>query len=74
MLKEIETPGVSIVITYEGQPKGVLMSIDEFEGWMETFDIMSDPVEAADTLKRLRNVDKEKKIPFKQFKKSLRLK
>ncbi len=74
MLKEIETPGVSIVITYEGQPKGVLMSIDEFEGWMETLDIMSDPVEAADTLKRLRNIDKEKKIPFEQFKKKLRVK
>ena len=74
MLKEIETPGVSIVITYEGQPKGVLMSVDEFEGWMETLDIMSNPVEAAETLRRLRNIDKEKKIPFKRFKSNLGVK
>ena len=43
MLQEIETPGVSIVITHEGYPKGVLMSVEDFEGWMETLEIMSDP-------------------------------
>ncbi len=43
ILHEVETPGVSIVITYEGHPKGVLMSIDEFESWMETMEIMADP-------------------------------
>lgn len=73
ILREIETPGVSIVITYEGHPKGVLMSVDEFEGWMETMDIMSDPEEAADILKRLRNKDKEETVTLEEFKKNLGL-
>lgn len=38
-----EHPGVSVVITHEGIPKVVVMSFEEFEGWQETFDIMSDP-------------------------------
>lgn len=67
MLKEIETPGVSIVITYEGQPKGVLMSVDEFEGWMETLDIMSHPVEAAEILRRLQNKEKEPTVTLEEL-------
>lgn len=35
-------PGVSVVITHEGLPKVVVMSFDEFEGWQETLEIMSD--------------------------------
>jgi len=73
ILKEIETPGVSVVITYEGHPKGVLMSVEEFEGWMETMDIMSDPEEAAEILKRLRNKDKEETVTFEELKKDLGL-
>ena len=37
-----EKPGLSVAITHDGLPKVVLMSFDEFEGWMETLDIMSD--------------------------------
>ena len=36
-------PGVSIIITHQGLPKVVVMSFDEYEGWQETLDIMSDP-------------------------------
>jgi len=45
ILREIETPGVFITITHAGHPKGVFISFEEFEGWMETMDIMSDPEE-----------------------------
>jgi antitoxin YefM len=31
------------VITVKGKPKAVLMSSDEFEGWKETNEILSDP-------------------------------
>ena len=31
------------VITVNGKPKAVLMSSEEFEGWKETIDILSDP-------------------------------
>lgn len=74
MLKAIETPGVSVTITYEGHPKAVLMSVEDFEGWMETLDIMSNPEEAKEILERLHNIDHEETVTFEEFKKSLRTK
>ena len=38
-----EHPGVSIAITHEGIPKVVVMSFEEYEGWLETMEIMADP-------------------------------
>lgn len=38
-----EKPGVAIAITHEGIPKVVVMSFEEYEGWQETMEIMSDP-------------------------------
>lgn len=73
MLKAIETPGVSVTITYEGHPKAVLMSVEDFEGWMETLDIMSNPEEAADIIKALRNEDNEETMTLEEFQKSLAL-
>ena len=31
------------VITKKGKPEAVLMSYEEFEGWLETLEIMSNP-------------------------------
>ena len=59
ILREVETPGVAITITYDGHPKGVLMSVEEFDGWMETMDILSSPVEAGEILERLHSKDEE---------------
>lgn len=30
------------VISKNGKPKAVIMSVDEYEGWLETLEIMSD--------------------------------
>lgn len=43
MLKTAMQPGTPVTITHEGLPKVVVMSVEEFEGWQETLDIMSDP-------------------------------
>ena len=43
MIETAERPGMFVTITLDGLPKVVMMSFEEFEGWMETFDIMSDP-------------------------------
>lgn len=32
-----------VIITKKGRPEAVLMSYEEYEGWLETIDIMSDP-------------------------------
>ena len=36
-------PGSNITVTLQGNPPVVMMSQDEFDGWMETLEIMSDP-------------------------------
>ena len=71
ILKEIEVPGVSVTITYEGHPKGVLMSSKEFDGLMETLDIMAHPEEAAEILETMRNIDNEETVTLEEFKKNL---
>ena len=38
-----EAPGFSVTITRQGKPPLIIMSQDEFEGWQETMEIMSDP-------------------------------
>jgi prevent-host-death family protein len=43
LLKLAAKPGSSITITLEGTGPIVMMSQEEFEGWQETLDIMSDP-------------------------------
>lgn len=43
VIDETRHPGVFIVITHDGLPKSVVMSYEEFEGWQETLEIMSDP-------------------------------
>ena len=73
ILKAIKTPGVSVMITYEGHPAGVLMSVEEFEGWMETMDILADPEEAAETLDALRHKDTEETVTLEELKHDLGL-
>jgi antitoxin YefM len=73
ILKEIEVPGVSVTITYEGHPKGVLMSSAEFDGLMETLDIMSNPEEAAEILAALHDKDMKGAVTLEELQKNLGL-
>ncbi len=47
LLGEVDRLGERIVITRSGRPAGVLISVDEFEGLMETLEILADPEMAA---------------------------
>ena len=67
-------PGAPVVITHEGLPKVVMMSFQEFEGLMETLDVMANPKEAADILKRLRNMHKEESVSLEDIKMELFMK
>lgn len=42
LIEAAEKPGHRFTITVEGEPKVILMSYEDFEGWMETLEIMSD--------------------------------
>lgn len=43
LLKLAAVPGSSVTITVEGQSPVIVMSQEDFEGWQETMEIMSDP-------------------------------
>lgn len=43
LLEQAAKPGHNVTVTMEGEPRVVLMSVEEYEGWVETLEIMSDP-------------------------------
>ena len=43
------------VVSKHGEPEAVLMSIDDYEGWLETLEIMSDK----EAMKDIRQAEKE---------------
>lgn len=55
VLKAAGKPGRTITITLGSEPPVIMMSAEEFEGWMETMEIMSDP----DVVRQLRAAKSE---------------
>ena len=47
LLAEVDRLGERIIITRSGRPAAVLISVDEYEGLMETLEILADPEMAA---------------------------
>jgi antitoxin YefM len=50
LLAEVDRLGEKVVITRSGRPVGVLISVEEFEGLMETLEILAD-AEMADAVR-----------------------
>jgi prevent-host-death family protein len=42
LIKQVEQIGEPIVITRSGDPAGVLLSLDDYEGLLETLEILAD--------------------------------
>lgn len=77
IIDEAEHPGVAVAITHEGIPKVVVMSFEEYEGWMETMEIMADPEldkELEEAMKEMKagNLHKDT-VSFDDAKKKLKL-
>lgn len=69
ILQETERPGSQFTITVDGEPKVVMIPAADFEGWMETLEIMSDKK----MLKEIREGLKDKKrYTLAQIKKEMR--
>lgn len=51
LLSEVEELGERVTITRSGHPVGVLLSVEDYEGLLETLDILSDP-ELSATVRR----------------------
>ncbi len=40
--KEVQTPGRSYALTENGKPKVIIMSLEEFESWKETVEVLTE--------------------------------
>lgn len=61
------------VITVNGVPAAVMISVSEYESWKETLDILSDPGLMKAIKKGEEDIKKGKLITFEQLKKDLKL-
>jgi len=43
VIKDVKAHYERYVVSKHGEPEAVLMSMDDYEGWLETLEIMSDP-------------------------------
>ena len=59
------------IITVNGSPAAVLMSVAEYESWKETIDILSDPKLMKSIKEGEKEIDEGKGIPWEDAKKEL---
>jgi len=51
LLAEVQELGEQVLITRSGRPAGVLLSVQEYEGLIETLEVLADP-ELAEAVRR----------------------
>ncbi len=73
LIENTERPGASITITIDGQPKVVMMSLEDFEGWQETLEVIGDKHLMKGIKQALREIEKGKVISEAKVKKILHL-
>lgn len=54
-------------ISRNGEPKAVLMSIEDYEGWIETLEILSSKDALPEIKKARRELESGKGIPFRKI-------
>lgn len=52
--EEVQKPDVYYFLTEKGRPKAVIMSMEEFESWVETLKVMNDFPDLAKDIKEAR--------------------
>lgn len=62
LLREAEELGDRFLITRSGRPAGVLLSVDEYEGLLETLEILSDPELSQAVREGLRDVEEGRTV------------
>lgn len=60
LIDKVNTTDEEIVITKNGRPAAILVSPDEFEGWTETQEILSDPKFLKEIKKGMATLKQEK--------------
>jgi len=73
LVDEVNGKFEQIVITKNGRPRALLMSVDEFDSWQETLEILSDK----NLMREIKQAEKEykegKTTTLEEFKQELNL-
>ncbi len=72
LIRESDESFERYMITRNGEPKAVLMSVDDYEGWIETLEIMSSKEAVAEIKKARRELDAGKGVPFEKVLEKIR--
>jgi prevent-host-death family protein len=73
IIQDASQPGVSVTITVGGDSKVVMMSVEEFEGWQETLEVMSDKKLMQDIKEGLAEIEKGETVSLEGVKKKFNL-
>lgn len=71
LVEKVDSTDEEVVITRNGRPSAVIVSMDEFEGWKETLSIKSSPGLMADIKKGLRGIKKAKSYTLDELLKEI---
>ena len=56
VINDVQSPVGEVIITHKGLPRAVIMSFEEYEGLLETMEIMSDPELCRELKKDLKDI------------------
>ncbi|HLF85612.1 MAG TPA: type II toxin-antitoxin system Phd/YefM family antitoxin [Nitrospiria bacterium] len=74
IIRDVDEKYDRFTITKNGVDKAIIMSTEEFEGLMETLDILSNREETRAIARAKREVRKGKTVALKKFKEGLKVK
>ena len=66
LLRKSHDLGEIFSVTHNGTPYAVIMAQEDYEGLLETIDILQDKVFARDLVDRIRQADKKHTLPFEK--------
>jgi antitoxin YefM len=67
LLGEVEELGEHVLITRSGKPAGVLMSVDDYEGLLETLEILADSDLSRDIRQGLEEIEAGDTVSHDEF-------
>ena len=73
LVDEVNDKFEQVVITKNGRPRALLMSVDEFDSWQETIEILSDKKLMRDIAQAEKEYKEGKATPWEKVKEELNL-
>jgi prevent-host-death family protein len=73
LMELLRHSGITVMVTHQDKPPVVMMSAEEWEGWMETLDILSDPKLVKGIKKAEKEIERGDVVSWKDVKSELNL-